>query len=40
MYSTLSEIVTTGAIDWTDKFQNVVSENIYMVIMQKKPNAI
>jgi hypothetical protein len=36
-----SEIVsTTGAIDWTDKFQNVVSENIYMVIMHKKPNAI
>jgi hypothetical protein len=27
VFKTLSEIVsTTGAIDWTDKFQNVVSE--------------
>jgi hypothetical protein len=33
---TLSEIVsTTGAIDWTDKFQNVVSENIYGDYAQK-----
>jgi hypothetical protein len=36
VFKTLSEIVsTTGAIDWTDKFQNVVSEKIYMVIMHK-----
>jgi hypothetical protein len=38
VFKTLSEIVsTTGAIDWTDKFQNVVSEKyIYGDYAQKK----
>jgi hypothetical protein len=37
VFKTLSEIVsTTGAIDWTDKFQNVVSEKyIYGDYAQK-----